>query len=241
MLGCTIPPAFLRVSEEGGEQSTGAWRKQLRREVVSGGSSAVKHGTWRKWLHRSGAACGKAAAGGGSTWRRQRHRTRHLRDAAPWGSRTWRQRRRGGRRFPGMALRGTAPVGSGAGGELCLRECAEGYAVWGDTPGGHTCGGTHLWGTHLGEWRCGEWHLWRTLARQDGACEQLCRGQWGAGFPGMVPGGAMVQENGSRNSGVGKGADCQELWGRKGGQCCWERMPWEASTVRDIPEGSAEP
>lgn len=51
----------------------------------------------------------------------------------------------------------------------------------------------------------------------------------------------MVQENSSRNGGVGNGADCQELWGRKGGQCCWERMPWEASTVRDIPEGSAEP
>lgn len=58
----------------------------------------------------------------------------------------------------------------------------------------------------------------------------------------------MAQENSTRNGGIGNGAHCQELWGTKGelvaqggGQYCWGVMSWEASTLRDIPEGSAEP
>lgn len=111
-------------------------------------------------------------------------------------------------------------------GELCLQQSAVGDTPVGSTPVGDTPVGDTL---PVGSGTAGEWHLWRRLAWQDGAWQQLCRGQQGAGLPGMVPGGATVQENGTRNGGIGNGAGCQELWGRKGvlvaqgrGQCCWE-------------------
>lgn len=119
MLGCTIPPAFLRVSEEGGEQSTGAWRKQLRREVVSGGSSAVKHGTWRKWLHRSGAACGEGSSGG-----RQHLEAAAAQNMAPEGRGTL-----GEPYLEAAAPWGTALPGNGAAGNGTCGERRRGRAV----------------------------------------------------------------------------------------------------------------
>lgn len=205
-VGLHNPSCSLGCLRREGSSSTGAWRKQLCREVVSGGSSAVKHGTWRKWLHCSSAACREGSSGG-----RQHLEAAAAQNTAPAGRGT----------VGGPSLEVAAPPGNGAAGNGTWREQHHGRALpWGlrcgDTPvgtplWGHTCGDTAM-----GSGAAGGWHPWRTLARQDGACQQLCPGQRGAEFLGMAPGGVMVQESGTRNGGIGSGASCQELWGRKG-------------------------
>lgn len=128
------------VSREG-SSSTGAWRKQLGREVLSGGSSAVKHGTCRKGLQCSSTACREGSSRGRQHLEWQQRRTWHLQDVPPWGT------------LPG----GSSTVRDGASWEWhCGKWHLEGAAPWescatpvGDTPVRNTPVGDTLWGTLL--------------------------------------------------------------------------------------------
>lgn len=149
-VGLHNPSCSLGCLRREGRSSTGAWRKQLCREMVSGGSSAVKHGTWRKWLHCSSAACREGSSGG-----RQHLEAAAAQNTAPAGRGT----------VGGPSLEAAAPPGNGAAGNGTWREQHHGRALpWGlrcgDTPvgtplWGHTCGdtamGTQLWGVALRE------------------------------------------------------------------------------------------